>query len=255
MVMKKVNPENTGSSNESADAAAGDPQWAEEERGTQPDAAQVTPEKTAAVAAPATKSPALQAKPQALALNSADIAVVKNLKGAFHVAYDSLTSLQATQGRLVERESAKPLGAWADFELMSYQDQYVVSPNDDKAPKEHVRYSEDGIVCSDGTDVKAHLADLKELGYANARVNARYVVVGAILGAEKSDHLNGTLAQIDLSPKSKAQFDRYQVQSAYDLAKGKITAQQAVRVRMTAEVATNAAKQSYTLVKFATLTD
>lgn len=255
MVMKKINPENTGNSNESADAAAGDPSWVEGEQDSQPAADKPAPEKTAAVAAPATKPPALQAKPQVLALSSAEIAVVKNLKNAFHVAFDSLTSLKAEQGRFAERESAKVLGTWVDFELMSYQDQFVVSPNDDKAPKEHVRYSEDGVICSDGTLVKDHLANLKELNYANARVNARYVVVGAILGAEKSGDLNGTLAQIDLSPKSKGQFDRYQVQSAYDLSRSLITAQQAVRVRMSAEVTQNGDKKSYTLVKFATLKD
>ena len=58
--------------------------------------------------------------------------------------------------------------------------------------------------------------------------------------------------QIDLSPKSKGQFDRYLIQSAFDLSRGKITGEQAKVLTLTAEVAYNADKKDYTLVKFAT---
>lgn len=177
---------------------------------------------------------------------------VKDLKDKFTVQYDSLAQLQASQGQFMDRESGLSLGSELLFELLSYQEQFVVSPNDDKAGKDMVRYSSDGVTCSDGTDVKQHLADLRELGWANARVNSRYIIVGALLAAEKSDKMDGVLVQIDLSPKSRSQFDRYLIQSAFDLAKGKITEAQATVLDVSAEVAKNTNDKIYTVVKFAT---
>jgi hypothetical protein len=141
------------------------------------------------------------------------------------------------------------------FELLSYQEQFVVTPNDNKATKDVVRYSADGVTCSDGTDVKQHLADLRELGWVNARVNARYIIVGSLLAAEKSDAMDNTLVQIDLSPKSRSQFDRYIIQSFYDLAKGNITEEQARVLDLSANVTKNSKGDIYTIVKFATHKD
>lgn len=185
--------------------------------------------------------------------NNEDMNAIKGMKNAYTVQYDSLAQILAAQGTFSERESDTNMGDKLVFELMSYQDQYVVSPNDDKAPKDLVRYSADGITCSDGTDVKEHLLHLKEeLNYKNARVNQRYVLVGALVSAQRSKDFDGQLMQIDLSPKSRGQFDRYLIQSAYDIGKGKFTADEAKVLEMTAEVATNGANQKYTLVKFAT---
>lgn len=246
MVMKRINPETTGAADTSTDNGA--PAWAE---GEEPAATTTATKPAAAVSAPASKPPALQHK-GAVALSSAEIDVVRNLKDAYPVQFDSLTGILASQGRFSLRETGQQLGTKITLELMSYQDNYVVSPNDDKAPKEHVRYSDDGITCSDGTPCLTHLADLKELGYEKAKINARNIVVGALLSAEATKDLDGTLVQIDLSPKSKAQFDRYQIQTAYDLSKGKVTPDAVKVVVLTADVATNAAKQQYTLVRFNT---
>lgn len=185
--------------------------------------------------------------------NNEDMNAIKNMKNAYTVQYDSLAQILAAQGTFSERESDTNMGSKLVFELMSYQEQFVVSPNDDKAPKELVRYSADGVTCSDGTDVKEHLRHLKdELNYQNARINQRYILVGALVSAERSKDFDGQLMQIDLSPKSRGQFDRYLIQSAYDIGKGKFTADEAKVLEMTAEVATNGANQKYTLVKFAT---
>lgn len=177
---------------------------------------------------------------------------VKNLKNMYPVNYDSLAQVIAGQGRFSERESKTNLGSELVFELMSYQDQFVVSPNDDKAPKDLVRYSSDGVVCSDGTLVADHLAELKSMNWKNARVNQRYILVGALISAEKSDKFNGTLMQIDLASKSKGQFDRYLIQSAYAIGKGRITEDGAKVVKLVAEVVSNSMNQQYTLVKFFT---
>lgn len=243
MVLKRKNPsfeseEQTNAGATATEPSPGEAPWSEEDKPAAPTTA-LAPRASTAVAA---------------RVSPAEIEAVKRLKNAYTVQYDSLASVQATQGSFNERETNTNLGAELILELLSYQDQFVCSPNDDKAPKDLVRYSADGVTASDGTDLKAHLEFLKEV-WPNARINQRYVVVGALNAAERSDKFDGSLVQIDLSPKSKSQFDRYLVQSAFDIAKGKITGEQAKVVRLTAEVATNANNQKYTLVRFATCLD
>lgn len=225
--------------------------WTEEEAAAIPAATPaVAPAKTAALVTAPKQGHLVAAQVPKVNMNH-----VKELKDKFTVQYDSLAQLQASQGQFMDRESGLSLGAELLFELLSFQEQFVVTPNDNRATKEVVRYSSDGITCSDGTDVKQHLADLRELGWANARVNARYIIVGSLLAAEKVDSMNGTLVQIDLSPKSRSQFDRYLIQSAYDLAKGLITEAQSTVLDLTAQVAKNAKGDIYTVVKFNTHVD
>ena len=225
--------------------------WTEEEAAAIPAATPaVAPAKTTAVVT-APKQGGL------VASNSPKVNpnCIKELKDKFIVQYDSLAQLQASQGQFMDRESNLSLGSELLFELLSYQEQFVVTPNDNKATKDVVRYSADGVTCSDGTDVKQHLADLRELGWVNARVNARYIIVGSLLAAEKSDAMDNTLVQIDLSPKSRSQFDRYIIQSFYDLAKGNITEEQARVLDLSANVTKNSNGDIYTIVKFATHKD
>lgn len=243
MVMKRINPENTGAADTSA---ATPPAWAE---GEDPEGTQTATTQTAVVTAPTTKAPALQAK-GAVALSSAEIDVIRNLKDAYPVEFNTLTAILPAQGRFSLKETGQALGTKITLDLLSYQDNYVVSPNDDKAPKEHVRYSNDGVTCSDGTPCLQHLADLKELGYSKAKINSRNVIVGALLNAESTKDIDGTLVQIDLSPMSKAQFLRYQIQTAYDVSKGNKRADEVKTVVLTADVVTNADKKAYTVVKF-----
>ena len=225
--------------------------WTEEEAAAAPAATTaVAPAKTAALVTAPKQGHLVAAQVPKVNMNH-----VKELKDKFTVQYDSLAQLQASQGQFMDRESGLSLGAELLFELLSFQEQFVVTPNDNRATKEVVRYSSDGITCSDGTDVKQHLADLRELGWANARVNARYIIVGSLLAAEKTDSMDGTLVQIDLSPKSRSQFDRYLIQSAYDLAKGLITEAQSTVLDLTAQVAKNAKGDIYTVVKFNTHVD
>ena len=60
--------------------------------------------------------------------------------------------------------------------------------------------------------------------------------------------------QIDLSPKSKDQFDRYIRSRRYNIGKGLVTAEDAKILEMRTEIATNSNNQKYTLVKFSTQT-
>ena len=241
-------PQETAVQESAATATPDNTPWAEEEAAAAPAAGAASPPAKTAALVTAPKQGGLVAS----VAPKVNMNHVKDLKDKFTVQYDSLAQLQASQGQFMDRESGLSLGSELLFELLSYQEQFVVSPNDDKAGKDVVRYSSDGVTCSDGTDVKQHLADLRELGWANARVNSRYIIVGALLAAEKSDKMDGVLVQIDLSPKSRSQFDRYLIQSAFDLAKGKITEAQATVLDVSAEVAKNTNDKIYTVVKFAT---
>lgn len=265
MVLKRKAPaefeapqEPVGPDTPAATAPKSEP-WTEEEAAAAGGASTATATAPAKTVAPAKTTAMVSAPKQGglVASNSPKVNPnhVKELKDKFTVQYDSLAQLQASQGQFMDRESSMSLGSELLFELLSYQEQFVVTPNDNKATKEVVRYSADGVTCSDGTDVKQHLADLRELGWVNARVNARYIIVGSLLAAEKTDAMDGTLVQIDLSPKSRSQFDRYIIQSFYDLAKGTITEAQSTVLDLTAQVAKNGKGDIYTVVKFATHKD
>ena len=177
--------------------------------------------------------------------------VLEDMKGALPVEYNTLSQIIANNGNFVERESKVNMGDSLTFTLLSFQDSYVVSPEDDDAPDEMVRYSLDGVMCSDGTTtVKEHLAYLHENGYPKARLKERIVVVAAIEAAAKSDKFNGTLMQLDLSPMSRVQWKRFMANAAYGLAIGKYTEEQVKRVKATTEVATGSNKKDFTLAKF-----
>jgi hypothetical protein len=202
-----------------------------------------TPTPTTAVAT--TKPQAVVAKPSFSSITNP----ITGLKDAVKVAYDSLTCLVASNGNFLERESKKSVGDEIVFELLSWQDSYVVQAGDDKAPKDTVKYSDDGVVCSDGTLVKEHLEALRESGFEKAGVKERAVVVGSVVSCAKGPQLVDDLVQFDLSPKSKGKFSRYQLMALNALRLGKATAESVTKVRARTELAT-AGNNTYTVVVF-----
>lgn len=171
------------------------------------------------------------------------------LKDAVKVSYDSLTSIVASNGNFLERETKKSVGDEITFELLSWQDSFVVQSGDDKADKSTVKYSDDGIVCSDGTLVKDHLDALRQMGYEKASIKERAVVVGSVISCAKGPQLVDDLVQFDLSPKSKGKFSRYQLLALNALRLGKATPEQVTKVKAHTELAT-AGSNTYTVVVF-----
>ena len=162
--------------------------------------------------------------------------VISSLKNAMPVTFDMLIPLIATNGNVCKRSDKKPVGDQVVFELMSWQDSYVVSPNDDRGPKDCVRYSDDGVVCSDGTLVADHLAYLRSLGFAKASCKQRAVVVGSIISCSRTSELDDELVQFDLSPQSRASFLNYALGCVNKLRLGKLTPEQVTKIKATAEV-------------------
>lgn len=180
-----------------------------------------------------------------------DLRVMDDFKDALAVDYNTLDQIIATNGNFVDRETKTVMGDTVVFTLLSFQDSYVVSPNSDEAPDELVKYSSDGIVCSDGSDVKSHLEFLKSNGFPKASLKQRVVVVAAIESAAKTDKFNETLMQFDLSPASRVQWNRFKANVAYGLSIGKFKSEQVNRVKAET-VLQQSGTDTFTLVKFST---
>lgn len=211
-----------------------------------------SPAAAAADAPAADKPKTAVAKPQntALALPTLTLNLFDQVKDALPVEYNTLNQIIANQGNLQDRETKTILGDTAVFKILSWQDAFVVSPEDDAAPDDEVRYSDDGITCSDGTLVADHIAHLKEIGFEKARLKERAVVVGAMVSAVKSDMLNGQLVQFDLSPASRTQWKRFMANASYAVSVNAKTPEQALHVKVTTSIRQGAGNNSFTLASF-----
>lgn len=193
--------------------------------------------------------PAVKASGTVAAFNPGDNPI-SLLKNALTVDYNTLAQIKATQGNLMERETNANMGDWLIADIMSWQDSFVVSPGDDKAPKELVKYSNDGTTCNDGTSVADALADLRSAGWLKAKLNQRAVVVLAVYSTAKdSDKFAGTLMQLDLAPTSRTQWQRYCANTAFGLKLGKLKPEQVTKVKLTTRIAMNGTN-AYTVVDF-----
>lgn len=205
-------------------------------------AAAVAPAAVAAVAAVATG---------AVAIKHQSLNPFSDMEKAYEVDYNTLTQVMATNGGFFEKETSVALGDSLVLQLMSYQSNFIISPGiDGDEAKKLVRYSSDGINTKDGESCSEYIKELKEAGYDKAYMSKRIVLVGALLDAGKAPDMTDSLIQIDLAPTSKTLFDRYVIQSAFNVSKGKTTRENASKLRITAKVAKNANNKIYTLVNF-----
>ena len=206
-------------------------------------AAEVVETKTTAVAVAKT-SALVKTTAKAVAL----VNVVSDVKDAFHVDFDSLPRIIAEQGSMVMKEGAEELGTWIKLKMLSFQDSWVCSPNDNKASKELVKFSEDGKVDREGNCLFEHLRFLKEEGHAKAKISHRLVVVGELLATGNGAGPIEDLVQIDLSETGRKSFNTYTLQASYKVAKGKFSAEDSTILRMTAEKARSSGGDVYTKV-------
>jgi len=199
----------------------------------------------------ATSAPIAVQAPTSLAVKSSTDDPLIELKKSLTVDYNTLDALILSNGNLLTREGKKSVGDSIQLELLSYQDSWVVAPNDEKAPVSVVRFSNDGSICTDGvTSVREHLHWLQTNGYAKASLKARVIIVGAVEKCAKNPDLIGTLVQIDLSPASRAQWLRYHANATYKFQKGLATKEGLRHIVVQAEIAT-AGTNTYTLATFA----
>lgn len=223
-------------------------------RGTvAPPAAETGEAPVGEAAAPAATTALAAAPSRAVAVAGPIVNVIKETyKDAMRVEWNTLGRIQANQGQFLDLENNKAsLGGEIRIELMSYQDNWQISPGtDDKDDTQHVRYSDDGITTNQGEPCKEYVAALHEAGYTDAKMGQRVTLAGVVVDCPANPGFAGTLFQIDLSPTSKAQFDRFSMQVALSLSRGLVGPEQTQTIKMKTSLQSKGSN-TWTIVTFA----
>lgn len=154
------------------------------------------------------------------------------------IEFGTLPMVKASQGALVcEGDS---LGKRIEFIVVSFNDKFAVTPNENNADSSYCKFSYDNVELSDGTGttVKEHIAYLQEEGYDKA-CSKRYLEVVGILEDSDEDHDEiGNMVVLNLSPMSVKQFERYRLQSTVKIKQGKLEESQVNDLVVTAKTQT-----------------
>lgn len=184
--------------------------------------------------------------------------LIDGMRNLLTVDWNTLTRLKSNQGRtVIDNGHSTDLGKWFEFELLSFQDNYLVSPGSDSDDaKKLAKYSDDGVnLKDDPRTVQEYLDFLNESGYPRAKLQKRIVLVASMLDCANDVDaalVDGLLFQIDLPPMSKMEWEKYSRQIQFDLAKGRVTLDQAIRIRATCTIEKQRSGQNkeYTKVNF-----
>lgn len=176
------------------------------------------------------------------------------LKNAFPVEFDTLCNVQLNQGNAINKDTGAALGDVIGLELLSFQDQTVVSPGvDGEEAKEHVRYSDDGVTTSQGESVPEYLAHLKSAGYPDAKLSQRVIIVGSLFDpgvkGKKIAGMKDKLVQINLPPSSVGGFKRYRADQAFQIGKGLAKLEDVEKMRITCNIKTKG-DNTWTVAEF-----
>jgi hypothetical protein len=174
--------------------------------------------------------------------------IISGLQDAFRVEYDSLPAVGASLGTFVRKADETDLGPELKLQLISYQESWVASPNDTKADVELVKYADNSKTARDGTDLAAHVEDLKAQGYGKAKINHRVILVGELLEASKDDSMVGALIMVDLPDSGRRSFNTFTLQASYAVAKGRKSAEEATILTLKAVNDKTKSGEKYTKV-------
>jgi hypothetical protein len=192
------------------------------------------------------------AKSTAVAKPLAMIDPFKALERAFPVTYKTFKRIKATNGNFLDNDTSKPMGDTIGMELISHQKNWVMSPGgdtDDQESLQFLKYSDDGKTTTAGEDLFECLRMAKEAGYDQAKISERVTLVGNLIFAGKLPDMIDQIVQIDLAPTSVDHFLRHRASTAYNLGKGKITAEGQEILKLECTVKTKG-KMSWTEVVF-----
>ena len=176
--------------------------------------------------------------------------IISGLQDAFRVEYDSLPAVGASLGTFVRKADETDLGPELKLQLLSYQESWVASPNDTKADVELVKYADNSKTARDGTDLAAHVEDLKAQGYSKAKINHRVILVGELLEASKDDSMVGDLIMVDLPDSGRRSFNTFTLQASYAVAKGRKSAEEATILTLKAVNDKTKSGEKFTKVTF-----
>lgn len=168
------------------------------------------------------------------------------------VQFGTFPRLIGSNGNVMDKDG-KVLGQFADIQLLSWSETYVVSPGSDTdEAKKLVRYSRDGVTIDEtGEDVNAYLKTLREVEkYPDASKKKYIELVGFLTASDKPSEHAGNLVQVSLSPQSLLSFQAYMANVAVRVRLGSLVADGVENLRITPEVKTKGSK-SFTLLKVA----
>lgn len=192
------------------------------------------PSTSTAVAAPA------EAGALAVKMTKAD--PFKALENAIKVDYNTLDRLMVNNGNIINKETKALCGDTVTMELISIQKNFVMSPGgekDDEDALEFLKYSDDGVYCRDtGEPLVTYQQAAIKAGYLKARITERLILVGMLTKAGKQPEMEGKLYQLDLAPRSKANFEKHRIDVAFRITRGLAAAEGAETVVITADVQT-----------------
>ena len=168
---------------------------------------------------------------------------LEELRNGFIPDFGTLSRLKAGQGDIVDQDD-NSLGKFVDVEVYSFNSRFTISPNDDDAEADVVRYSLDGVVLDDGSGVtvKDYLAELKQ-DWPDANVKEYFEVVGPLLGSDEESPDLDMVVQLQLSPTSRKSFENHRTQMTFKIARGKATADDSRFVRFTATAKSSRGKK------------
>ncbi|MDA3834560.1 MAG: hypothetical protein PF495_14335 [Spirochaetales bacterium] len=172
--------------------------------------------------------------------------IFQNRKDQLVAPFGCFPRIKAAAG-IFKDGNGNTYGTWFDFEILSHNDLYVITPNngdkDDDEAKACVRYSYDGItIDSTGENVDEYIAELKDKGYKTAMKKKYREVVGMLLDCEKASSVEDVLnnmVQLQLAPTSAAKLEGYVMSSSFHVARGVFTEDEAAVVRVKAKAASS----------------
>lgn len=160
-----------------------------------------------------------------------------NKQDLHHAPFGTLPRLKASNGNITDSDG-KILGSFVDVQIMSWNNIWVISPNDKAAPKELVRYSYDNKTFEEdpSVDVVEYLQDMKH-AWPNAASKQYAEVICVLHNSEKSSELKGKMVQLNLAPTSQKAFEGFFLTGAFEISSGAASPEQAELIRFTATIA------------------
>lgn len=116
------------------------------------------------------------------------------------------------------------LGKKIAMEMLSYNERFVVTTGaqNDKEADKLVKFSPDGKVTEDGTDVNEYIAYLKEQGYDKAAKKKYLALIGFLVykDGNEIEPEDREIISVQIPPMSVALFTRYQMTHGVKVSQG-----------------------------------
>lgn len=173
--------------------------------------------------------------------------------------YGSFPRIKTGSGNLTD--GVVNYGSWIEFEMLSYNELFIISPNEDSKDKAvqdeakgFMKYSYDGVNLDDGSGlVVDYIAKLQAEDYPDASVKNYRECVGILMDCEKAavaEDVLDKIVQIQLSPTSRTQHEGYIMANSFHVNRGVCTEDEVCLMKIKAK-ATSGGGFDWTVMNFA----